>query len=356
MPKSIHHAVLLSVPIFWGTFAPVMKLLLDHHRPPPILLLNLVSHVVGLMALCLLWTMEAVWRRRCFPAHDTLKDEAAYRYTALASFELGVYLFLGQLAQLAGLRGTSATTNAILVQSSVVVIPIIDEYRSRLPSHGRTHRLMPSLVALAGVVILSGAPPFMNVKPQEMHDPAVIVESREASHDYTMGVFFSLVSASCYAAHTLRISDYDDMDVTVQATGQLTVNALLDVLAVWVVTFFWGAHNGPLHWLRRSHGAGDHAALDLVAASVWNGVFVVGATTWAMSYAQRVFCAPTAALVYAMEPLFAALFASVLLQEHVGMLQIAGGALIVAANVLAGGRTNPHQCACSRTTLGSSLG
>ena len=59
-----------------------------------------------------------------------------------------------------------------------------------------------------------------------------------------------------------------------------------------------------------------------------------------MSYAQQAFPASTAALAYAMEPLFAALFAAAILQESLHWLQLLGGALVVAANVVAavGGR------------------
>ena len=55
-----------------------------------------------------------------------------------------------------------------------------------------------------------------------------------------------------------------------------------------------------------------------------------------MSYAQRSFPASTAVVAYAMEPLFAALFAALFLSEALGPIQLVGGMLIVAANVVAG--------------------
>ena len=68
----------------------------------------------------------------------------------------------------------------------------------------------------------------------------------------------------------------------------------------------------------------------LALAACWNGVFVVGATTWAMSFAQQAFSASTAALAYAMEPLFAALFAAAILHESIHELQLLGGTLVVS--------------------------
>ena len=78
----------------------------------------------------------------------------------------------------------------------------------------------------------------------------------------------------------------------------------------------------------------------LSAAAVWNGIFIVGATTWGMSFAQRSFRASTAAVAYAMEPLFAAIFAAGMLHESLTPLTIAGGVLIIAANVLVGLRAH----------------
>ena len=50
----IRYAVLMSVPVLWGTFTPSMKLLLDHKRAPPVIVTNLLSHSVGTLALGLL--------------------------------------------------------------------------------------------------------------------------------------------------------------------------------------------------------------------------------------------------------------------------------------------------------------
>ena len=90
-------------------------------------------------------------------------------------------------------------------------------------------------------------------------------------------------------------------------------------------------------WLRHADTAALH---HLLIAASWNGIMIVGATTWAMSYAQSVFRASTAALCYAMEPLFAASFAAVVLHDHFGPWQLLGGALVVGANMLAGARAS----------------
>ena len=339
-PTIFQTVSLVSVPLFWGTFTPSMKLLLDHHHAPPVILTNLLSHMAGTIALGMLWIGEAIPRKRCLPEDDSgvAVDNAPSRRRMLtASCELGVYLFFGQLTQLLGLGGTSATTNAILVQSSVVLVPIIEEAQSGLPHAGRLVRLLPSVLALLGIAIITIVPSLL---ASETPTPSKARQGATEDTQTTFGIACSLISAIFYALHTLRLSEYGDVDATVQATGQVAANALLDVLALPLSANLGGNSANAVRWLRHTYNNDRSALHKLAVAATWNGVFIVGATTWAMSYAQRSFCASTAALTYAMEPLFAAIFAAAILDESLGLIQIAGGALIVGANVLVGMRAD----------------
>jgi len=350
MPTALQAAALVSVPLFWGTFTPSMKLLLDHHHAPPVVFTNFLSHVAGVIALGLLWLAEAVPRGRCFPdAESGLRaaadDEPPSRQRMLlASCELGFYLFFGQLTQLLGLSGTTATINAILVQSSVVLVPVIEEARSGLPASGRLRRLLPSQLALVGIATITVMPSLIERANGSSGGSSSITSGRllaaAAAEDEqtTFGILCSLASAGFYALHTLRLSEYGDVDATVQATGQVAANAVLDFLALPIAAYVGGPGGNALRWLYHASAHDRPALRKLLAAAAWNGVFIVGATTWAMSYAQRSFRASTAALAYAMEPLFAAVFAAAVLDESLGLVQLGGGVLIVAANVLVGMR------------------
>ena len=52
-------------------------------------------------------------------------------------------------------------------------------------------RLLPSLIALGGVIVLTSAPSAEGA-------------GTELKQEATMGMLFSLVSAVCYALHTMR--------------------------------------------------------------------------------------------------------------------------------------------------------
>lgn len=317
-PSTARWIALLSVPILWGSYSPSMKLLLSFKHAPPAIVTNLASHLVGAALLCGIWCVQRP-PPHCFGTGDGRKR--AMR----ASLELGVYLFFGQLTQLLGLEGTTATVNAILVQASVVIVPLFDT--ADAPSRKASKlaitlaRLLPSLLALAGVIVLTSAP------------SADDASSR--ANDGGVGIAFSLASAVFYALHTIRLSEYADVDATTQAAGQVVVNAALDVLALPVVFAFTGGSG----WLRK---ASDVALTRLALAAAWNGVFVVGATTWAMSFAQQAFPASTAALAYAMEPLFAALFAAGILSESIHPLQLLGGGFVVLANIVVASGSARH--------------
>ena len=277
-------AALLSVPLLWGTFTPVMKGLLDQRRPPPVILTNLVSHAVGTLALGVLWVVEALPRRSCMP-EDFGATASRWRMVA-ASCELGVYLFFGQLLQLIGLGGTSATSNAILVQASVVIVPI---FEARCSPKGTTatagtagtwtSRMLPSLLSLAGIATITVAPQLLA--------KGISTDADESDRGQTsVGVLCSLASACCYALHTLRLSEYGDVDATVQATGQVAANTALDLMALPIAASVGGRGSSSWRWLRYASHGEMLALRKLLVASCWNGIFIVGATTWGMSYAQ----------------------------------------------------------------------
>ena len=188
-PSLFAYTVLLSVPILWGTFTPSMKLLLDHKHSPPVILTNLLSHMVGTAALGLLWMIEALPRRRCVPEDSPEGNAAPLHRIMRATCELGLYLFFGQLTQLLGLGGTSATINAILVQSSVVIVPLCDPATKSQPL---LPRVLPSILALAGIFCITVAPVLV-------HGHGLGGDTEELT---TFGILCSLASAIFYALHT----------------------------------------------------------------------------------------------------------------------------------------------------------
>ena len=112
---------LVSVPVLWGTYAPVAKTLLLETNAPATLS-NFVTHGVGALSLLSLLCLSRATRGKAAKI-----DSAVRGRTTRASFELGSYLWLGQLLQLLGLASTSVTINALLVQASVIFVPLLEQ-------------------------------------------------------------------------------------------------------------------------------------------------------------------------------------------------------------------------------------
>lgn len=295
--RTSHYLVIATVPILWGTFAPAMKILLQSVQAPSLFLINFLSHSVAAMTLLVMWLCDAGHRR----IHT--------RHSRLGCLELGVWLFGGQTTQIMGLVGTTAAVNAMLVQTAVIIVPLIQLYRNRVS----IEILIPSFIALVGVYIM--------VSP---HGKLQCACSSE-------GIALSLTSAAFYAAHTLRLEDYSDVPASTQALGQVSVNAILDIFALLL------SPQATLDWFDQQS---TQAILYLTLAVFWNGVCIVGFTTWAMSFAQQHVNASIASMIYASEPFFAAFFAVCALHEQIEPYQFLGVAIVVCATVAGGTLTS----------------
>ena len=199
-------AALVSVPILWGTYAPVAKTLLLETNAPATLS-NFATHGVGAISLLSLLALQRATRGKA----TAMTSSASRGRTLRASFELGTYLWLGQLLQLLGLASTSATINALLVQASVIFVPLLE--RSQPASDGEHPRGLarwaPSLLALCGVALVSGS-------------SALIVDGSTNA----AGVTLSLLAAVCYSVHTHRLSSYGDVGALEQAPRSYEYSAL----------------------------------------------------------------------------------------------------------------------------------
>ena len=138
VPTAARVAVLLSVPVAWGTYAPAVKAVYALPAPPPGVVFSLAYYVV---ALACLGAVAAPRRSR---------NPLPYR----AGGELGLYLFLGNLFQVVGLETVSADAAAFLVQTTTVLVPVLEARVTGKAVAGATYR--NCAVAFLGVAVLCG--------------------------------------------------------------------------------------------------------------------------------------------------------------------------------------------------------
>lgn len=217
-----------------------------------------------------------------------------------AGLELGGWLFLGYATQAVGLRYTTASRSAFITAASVVLVPLLITAAGRRVPRSVS---VAALVALAGVGLLSwdGSPP-------------------------NVGDAWTLVTAAAYAVYVVRLEAHalavDTRRLTAVQLWSVAMFAALGVLAGRAV-------GGP-----SAVGAPPAIPPSAWAAVAYLALAATAVTTWLQAAGQRRVTAPEAALIYTLEPLWAALFAYWWLGESLGRRGLAGAALVVAAMLL----------------------
>jgi drug/metabolite transporter (DMT)-like permease len=218
------------------------------------------------------------------------------RALLVAGLELGGWLWLGYATQAVGLVDTSASRSAFITALNVVLVPLLAVLGGRRIG---ASAWLSAPIALAGVAILSydGAPP-------------------------NRGDLVTLLTAVTYAGYILRLEAYAPRF----GARALTAAQIVGVLPFALVAVLVAARGGTV-----APGAGEPGAW---LAVLYLGVVTTALTTWMQTIGQRLVASPQAAVLYASEPVWAALCAGVVLHERFGPRGWAGAVLVVGAIAL----------------------
>jgi len=267
---------LLLVTLLWGTTFPAMKAV-SQHMPPGLMVGTRWALAALVFAPFVQWRNQALWR-----------DAALITGLLFASFVL----------QVLGLTLMSAGRNAFITGFNVILVPLLAPLLgAKLPMRG----LIAAALATIGIVIMS----------------------YEQSSGW-LGDTLTALCAIAFALYILGLSRFAPRYSALTFAGaQAVVMTLLSPLWIAGEWLWWGA-----------------AYPDMAAGitSVWRELIYLGLIcsglalilqTWAQARASAV----QAAIIYALEPFFAALFAAWWLAEVFGPRAIAGGVLIVVAMI-----------------------
>ncbi len=271
---------LLAVTVVWGTTFPAMKLLSAHLDALQIIWLRFA---IALLVLAPLWRGMLHHERRWGCA-------------------LGLLLFLAFWLQIEGLARTSSNRNAFVTGLNVLVVPLI-----AMAFLGRRYgwRLWVACVmALAGMALM-----FHENEPWNLGDTLTLAST----------VFYALYILAL--EECARRTAAQPLRATRMAAAQATVMALASTVLLLA--------QGGMGWLQSVADLPLDALLALLYLGLLASVVVVTLQAWGQ---QRV-DAMRSAIVFGLEPVFAALTAWVLLGERLGWAGLGGAALIVAALV-----------------------
>src|SRR5690554_473337 len=268
MSPALGLGVLVAITVVWGSTFVIVKDALD---TIPASLLLAVRFTLA--ALALSWT--GFDRRAVVPA-----------------LWLGLLGFVGFASQTVGLGITSASNAAFITGLSVVLTPVVAAVFWRRPLLRRDY-----IAALVGFVGLA------------------IIATRDGLSAVNAGDLLILVTALSYAVFVVYLGE---IGRDVKANSLAFMQHVPMALLAWV----WVAPN-----------LGE---IPMVPASTWVAVAFLALVATAgvailQVHAQRVVPAQLAALVFGLEPVFAALFAYLLLGEELGWRGVVGGALLVGS-------------------------
>jgi drug/metabolite transporter (DMT)-like permease len=286
--RFVPDAVLVAVTAVWGSSFVVVKNVLEVAPPFEFLFFRFLlgTAIVALLARS----------RRATP--DVLRD----------GLLVGLLLAAGMAFQVLGQTETTASKAAFLTGLSVVLTPFA--------AYARTRRL-PSLENSIGIALASAG--FFVLTYPRTGEP------------FERGDLLITCCGIVFAFYIVELAERSPRHDPVLFTG-------VQLATVAVVAL------GLMLALRLPLLAGFHAAAVEVRPVAWGGSFLgsvlylgsIGAvgTFLGQTWAQRKMSATHAAIIFTLEPVFAALLAAWLLSERLEARGFAGGALVLAGIVV----------------------
>jgi drug/metabolite transporter (DMT)-like permease len=211
-------------------------------------------------------------------------------YPSLKGLGLGVVVFLGFLFQVFGIKYTSAINSAFITSLNTPLIPILG-----FLIFGRK----PSLRAILGIAL-------------GMVGLALLTEAYRIA-SISIGDLLTFICAFLWALQILLVDRLSkNMDVLKLAYSEsisvLTLSALFSLLT-------------GENWAKPGGNA--------LAAIIYTGVIATAFAFYIQAWAQRVVSPEIAGLILLLEPVFATIFAFLILQEMLNLIEALGAILIL---------------------------
>ncbi len=273
-PRTKAEAFLVVVTAIWGCTFVVVKGALADASPLPFLAVRFM--LAGLLLLAILGRGQV--------------DRA----TILPGSILGLFLFAGYLCQTWGLIYTTPSKSAFLTGFSVILVPLmmmLSGFRMGFAT------LVGGVLGLLGIYLL--------VAPSGMAG-------------VNRGDLLTLAGALSFAVHIVLVGHYTKKFSFLHLVPvQVLVVGLLSLVALPFVP------HQTLHLTSR-----------LVGAILVTAVLATGVAFSVQNWAQQYTPAAHTALIFALEPVFAALSSWLVIGEHFGGRVLLGSGLILAGMVI----------------------
>lgn len=264
--------------LIWGATFVVVKTGLDHSSPFLFLAVRF-SIAAALMTLFRPHVIRQVEREEIF-----------------AGMRLAFFMFAGYCFQTAGLQYTTATNSGFVTGSSVVLVPLLLGL-----FWGRTLTRWIYGGAFAALIGLY----FLTVPTEGMRY-------------LNRGDVMTLVAAGFYAIHIILVGEYSQ-EHSISALSLIQVAGC--ALMAWPLTAFSAA----IHWQPIRFDWGWPLALAILICAVFATAVAFTLQLWAQQYTSP----SHAAILFALEPVFAVITSYLFLHEYLTSRAWRGAALVV---------------------------
>ncbi|KAL9186874.1 hypothetical protein ACHAXT_010594 [Thalassiosira profunda] len=341
--------VLLTVPLAWGTYTPVVKYMYERLDPSmPGFVFSAGYYLVAAASLGILSSMQndpqnGTLQSGTMQTGEDAKEEGYdATITTRGGWELGSYLFVGNGLQVVGLQTVPADRAAFLVQLTTVMVPLLSALTAGTLSAVPLQTWAACIVAFAGVVIM-GADDAGSES----------IGSFDVSQlSISQGDFLIVLAAVAYSLHVVRLGAYAPRTTPLKlAASKATTEAILSVTLVIALAFIGTTHLTSPEFVSQTGSSvsgyfqtmssgfredglagGKDSALGVsIGAILWTGWVTCAYTIYAQSFGQSRVNPTDSNLIYTTQPLFSSMFAYVLLGETLGVYGFAGAILIGTA-------------------------
>lgn len=385
--------VLLTVPLAWGTYTPVVKYMYEKMDPSmPGFVFSAGYYLVAAVSLGILAnSSQDDFKEDEMPPGDNgqqhqvaeLGDENDNAsLTARGGWELGSYLFIGNGFQVVGLQTVPADRAAFLVQLTTVLVPLVSALSAGTLSAVPLPTWIACIVAFAGVIVMGeddrstvdsdagssivsdgggateGALFTTNLDRQDglPFFGSIDMDQITNSLHMSQGDFLIVLAALAYTMHVVRLGAYAPRTIPLKlAASKASTEAFLSVTLVAALAFIGSTHFPSPEFVSRTGTSvaeyfttiisavteadlpsnQNESSLGVsIAAILWTGWVTCAYTIYAQSFGQRRVNPTDSNLIYTVQPLFSSLFAYFLLGETLGFYGYVGATLIGAALLL----------------------
>lgn len=213
-----------------------------------------------------------------------------------SGLELGLWSFVGFATQAVGLETTTATKSAFLLYLNVKLVPVVTLFSGK--------GLAPPAVWFWAIVAFAGT--------------CALGTDSSGELSWVIGDAWSLLAALASAIFIVRL---DDLSVQACSSSGLA-SATAATTAVMALV-----------WTQSTDAALDVLTPDQSLAALYLGIAPSAVCGYLQTKVQRYVTATSASVIYALDPIWAAAWANLLLDEKLGQQGVAGACLIATAAI-----------------------